>query len=235
MSHSCQEGFSRDSQRQSVLLQSLSQGMHDVAQPLAILQGKLELAVIKGGDAANYLAAIEESLGEARRVIELFSYLRELVRIARDDEPRSGVEIGALVRAAAEDAGHIARASGVEFQLECPERLPLIRVSAARVRQALFYALQAVQGISRTPDTVLLAVELKGSTVEVYIANHSQSMCAETVGREFKRAISLTKAIIENQEASFDYDPAPFALTIGFPAVGYQDTSSGSACYERNE
>jgi len=234
MNHSRHGVDSAESERQSALLQSLSQGMHDIAQPLAIMQGKLELCVMKG-DAANCLAAIEESLHALSRVVELFSYLRELVRIAKDDEPQSAVQIIPLVLSVAEDLGCIIRASGVQFQLECPERLPLIHVCETRVRQALFYALQAVQSVSRAPDTVLLAVVHKAATIEVCVANHSQSTHIKPEGCEFKRAITLTKAIVEAQQGSFCYHQAPLAVTICFPLVGYHETAPGKARYQRNE
>lgn len=54
--------------------------LHNSAQPLALLQGILELAMLKNGSIDDFRITSETALREAQRVCEHFDELRKTVR-----------------------------------------------------------------------------------------------------------------------------------------------------------
>jgi len=70
----------------------LSRDLHQVAQPLTVLQGFLELALTKPHTAEEYKHSIERALDESRRVSACFDRIRELVRTSPPVRPRDETE-----------------------------------------------------------------------------------------------------------------------------------------------
>jgi hypothetical protein len=60
---------------------ALSDGLHQTTQPLTVLQGTLELALLTANTVREYRQAIERSLGELQRLTDCFEHLRTLIRL----------------------------------------------------------------------------------------------------------------------------------------------------------
>lgn len=58
----------------------LFQQLHQTAQPLAVLQGILELSLVDSRTVEDYRSAAELALAEARRVADRFKELRRLIQ-----------------------------------------------------------------------------------------------------------------------------------------------------------
>ena len=58
----------------------LATSLHDLAQPLTILQGVLELALARAATVEEYRNAVEVALGNARRAIGSLNNARESAR-----------------------------------------------------------------------------------------------------------------------------------------------------------
>jgi signal transduction histidine kinase len=76
--NSCVEGEPRDL---VPIVAAISQGLHKAAQPLTVLQGMLEQALIEAHTPEEYRAIIVRLMGEARRVTHCFEHLRELAQV----------------------------------------------------------------------------------------------------------------------------------------------------------
>ena len=59
---------------------AVSQELHQTAQPLTVLQGLLELSLLKSGTIEEYRSSLERAMDELRRVVAGFDHVRELVR-----------------------------------------------------------------------------------------------------------------------------------------------------------
>lgn len=59
---------------------SVARALHQTTQPLTVLQGTLELALLKTRTVAEYQHAIRRSLEELHRITESFEHLRTLTR-----------------------------------------------------------------------------------------------------------------------------------------------------------
>lgn len=75
-------------------LRPLFRQLHQITQPLSVLQGTLELALIQAGNADDYRRAVVKALHEVTRVTECFDELRRQIGLfgQRETENReSGV------------------------------------------------------------------------------------------------------------------------------------------------
>ena len=58
---------------------ALSQELHQTAQPLTVLQGLLELSLLKSGTIEEYRSSLERAINELQRVVAGFDHVRELI------------------------------------------------------------------------------------------------------------------------------------------------------------
>jgi signal transduction histidine kinase len=62
------------------LNQEISRRLHDTAQPLTVLQGMLELALLKARTVEEYRDYCQQAIEELQRVTNHFDRVRELMR-----------------------------------------------------------------------------------------------------------------------------------------------------------
>jgi signal transduction histidine kinase len=58
---------------------AVSQELHQTAQPLTVLQGLLELSLLKSGTIEEYRSSLERAINELHRVVAGFDHVRELI------------------------------------------------------------------------------------------------------------------------------------------------------------
>jgi hypothetical protein len=66
------------SQLSEEMISGIEVALHDLCQPLTVLQCKLELGLLKGGEEATH-AAVVDGLHECRRMNAVVKTMRELV------------------------------------------------------------------------------------------------------------------------------------------------------------
>jgi signal transduction histidine kinase len=66
---------------------TISHALHQTTQPLTVLQGTLELALLTADTVEQYKQAVERSLEELQRVSDSFEHLRALLQGAQ--QPKS--------------------------------------------------------------------------------------------------------------------------------------------------
>jgi len=69
----------------------LSRQLHQTTQPLAVLQGVLELSIINSRNVEDYRRSVELALVELERVTDCFNGLRTLIENLSRQEQDSGV------------------------------------------------------------------------------------------------------------------------------------------------
>lgn len=70
------------------MITGIEVALHDFCQPLTVLQCKLEMGLLKGGEEATH-AAVIDGLRECKRLNAVVTTMRELVRQrAQHEEPR---------------------------------------------------------------------------------------------------------------------------------------------------
>src|SRR5271154_2876952 len=79
-------GSSRTVALDAVASSVISHELHQTAQPLTVLQGLLELALLAPATAEEYRCVIERAVEESRRVSSSFDQMRRLVA---DSSPKT--------------------------------------------------------------------------------------------------------------------------------------------------
>ncbi len=67
------------SQRSEEMIAGIEVALHDLCQPLTVLQCKLELGLLKGGEEAAH-SAVVDGLHECKRLNAVVKTMRELVQ-----------------------------------------------------------------------------------------------------------------------------------------------------------
>ncbi len=72
-------------------LPSLARQLHQTAQPLSVLQGVLELALMRSSTVEDYKRSVEIALRESARITACFEELRQLIAQRESEQQTPGV------------------------------------------------------------------------------------------------------------------------------------------------
>ena len=138
---------------------------HELRNPLAVLQGELELAARPGRGPAELAAAVRSAGTEAERLARLTD---DLLLLARSDEDRFGLrlertDIGALLGRSAELAGSRLAAAGVTGRVDVPPGT-YADVDPDRIRQAVDNLVGNALRFAPRGSVIVLAARAAGGT-----------------------------------------------------------------------
>lgn len=208
------------------LVQALAEGMHALAQPLGVLQGTLEIAMLETRSAVELEKTLETSLAEVERAAGLLGYLQQLLGVCRHRAELGAVDIGSVLLSVVADLKLVFDDSGVGLEVQCPEQVPVIRGVRSRIREALFYALQAAHALARRGQQVVVRVNEQDSAVEIALENRERWLTQESLATDAAlRKLTLAQMIILSQQGEFYWDGEPFTVRLSLPlAVCAQST-----------
>jgi hypothetical protein len=200
----------------------LAASMHQMAQPMATIQASLEMALLSPTTEAEFKEIAENILGQLRSAVESMQFA---ARLARFQQPAADVR-DVLLSVALEEV-----ISGLQHTLDTaqlrllffrPEHEPLINISPARLRQMLFYILQAVQAYSRPGD--LAKIEIQGPADHLILRiKHSPARNGGTTRVRpssddmADRALALADAIVTGAGGEFKVGTSPLLIVADFP------------------
>ncbi len=205
-------------------LQTLARSLHQMAQPISVIQASLELALLSPTSAEQYHEIAGGLLEELQRAIECMQFTACLTRL---QQPSVGAQ-EALLSITLDDVIADLRRTLESAQIHLlffrsePERA--IRISPARLRQMLFYVLQAVQELSQAGDFVHVEVREMGGRLLLRI-KRDRGMCdeVECYGAATglaQRALALAEAVANSAGAEFSFCSNPFRIVVDFPVAG---------------
>ena len=134
--------------------------MHQMAQPLSTIQASLELALLSPTTEAEYKEIAENILGQLRSAVESMQFAARLARFQQPAADVRDVLLSVALDEAISGLQRTLRHGAAQLLFFRSEHEPLISISPARLRQMLFYVLQAVQGCSQPGD--LAKIEIQG-------------------------------------------------------------------------
>jgi C4-dicarboxylate-specific signal transduction histidine kinase len=121
-----------------------------------------------------------------------------------------------------------------------PENDPTIKISPARLRQMLFYVLQAAQGCSSPGDLVRIEIQQQAGYVVLWVEQcrsereqaepHISFPVSETV---VERALVLADTIVRNAGGQFRVTTNPLLVVADFPS-GSETASAVDETVEQN-
>jgi hypothetical protein len=133
------------------------------------------------------------------------------------------VSISAALESTISDLQCTLEAAQIQVLFSRPESDPSIQISPARLRQMLFYVLQAVQGCSRPGDVVCIEIQQQAGYVVLWVEQRrSESDQTEPVS-EFplsetvvERALALADTIVRNAGGQFRVTTNPLLVVADF-------------------
>ena len=192
-----------------------------MAQPLAIVQGTLEIATMGATTIGEYQKAVEESLAQIERAAELLSYVKELVKINRGHDGGHAVPAIGVFGEVFEDLRCVFNESKVRLEMHCEDAMGGVAAEELQMRQALFYMLQAARSYAGEGATVKLDAGLDGDHIRVWIRTESargKIVSLETVSTSsVARSIALADTIVTRNGGRFSFEAEPFSTRLWFP------------------
>jgi len=179
---------------------SLSLGLHQTTQPLTILQGTLELALLNARTVDEYKSAIERSLEELHRVTECFEHLRTINQLHQPVSDVTTFAVLPMVKAVLSSLKGRSVAAGVEFtvQSKVSDRKEAgeerVRLSPGRISAALRIAISELLPLLERGTKAVVFMEAGTRDVLIQVnASHKVPQSTQTTDRVPKPATSRQK------------------------------------------
>jgi signal transduction histidine kinase len=140
---------------------------HELKTPLMVLRAGVERALTHPGTPAESIEALDEALEQVNQMSEM---VEDLLTLARADEGRApltleATDVRALVADAAETAGLLAEAQGVEVSSEVPGEPVILAVDPQRIRELLLNLV--TNAVKYTPAGGSVAIVLEDEPDQV--------------------------------------------------------------------
>ena len=161
---------------------------HELRNPLAVLQGELELAARPGRGPAELAAAVRSAGTEAERLARLTD---DLLLLARSDEERFGLrlertDIGALLGRCAELAGSRLAAGGVTGRVDVAPGT-YADVDPDRIRRAVDNLVGNALRFAPRGSVIVLAARAAGGDLEIEVSDDGPGFPAGFLPHAFER------------------------------------------------
>ena len=150
--------------------QSLLAGIsHQIGQPLTVLRGTLEMALLGEPSAMKFHDAIEEALQETDRLVALAGLLRELAAVEELGGVNGTVGLQGPAEEVLSDMIPIAEAKGIKVETDFSGASP-IRGDAEHLRQIIMNLVDCFIQYAAEGATLRLATVCENSSVCLEIA-----------------------------------------------------------------
>jgi signal transduction histidine kinase len=157
----------------------IAHGLHQVAQPITVLQGTLELALLTASTVEEYRHAIEQSLEELQRATDCFNRVRTLVNLHPPAPDVATFAASSMVKAILMNMQDRAASAGVKLILQSgfDERKDSgqdrLRMSRKRAATSLMTALSDLLLHLRVGSKVFVQIEEEEETADTLIRLHT--------------------------------------------------------------
>jgi hypothetical protein len=201
------------------LCSNLAQGIHAMAQPLAVLMASL-------GKSQTDLMTLDElreltasSAAEVQRACTLFGCLQQLVMVESIKPHLYPTPLLPVLAYAAEGVDLLFQKDAICLRSVTPDSCPPVLIHRARTLQALSRVLLTIHGLSRAQDTVELIATPSANAVEVVVRNLNVSVAA--MNAEGSLGMAVADANMRSQHADFALSLSPFTVCIVLPKAPF--------------
>jgi len=161
---------------------------HELRNPLAVLQGELELAARPGRGLPELAAAVRDAKAEAERLSRLTD---DLLLLARSDEDRLSLrlertDVGALLTAGAGLAGSRLAAAGLSCRVDVPSGT-YADVDPDRIRQAVDNLIGNALRFAPRGSVIVLTARAAGPDLDIEVSDDGPGFPAGFLPRAFER------------------------------------------------
>lgn len=169
-------------QKQQTLLAGIS---HQIGQPLTVLRGTLEMALLGEPSAMKFHTAIEEALQETDRLVSLAGLLRELAAVEELRGVDTVVSLQTPVEEVLSDMEPIAEARNIRMETAFMGA-PMIRAEAQYLRQIVMNLVDCFIQYAQEGATVRLATACEKPHASLAISVTETDLTAEKLHELFE-------------------------------------------------
>jgi hypothetical protein len=154
---------------------TISRGLHQTTQPLTVLQGTLELALLNARTVDEFKQAVERSLEELQRVTDSFDHLRTLTHLHQPATDLATFAVSAMVKAVLTALKNHSATASVELVLQAKvdewkdSGEDRVRMSRGRVSTALKMALSDLLPLLKSGSKVAVLVQAEAAEVLIRV------------------------------------------------------------------
>ncbi len=211
----------KNSPSQENFLQTLSSSLHQMAQPLSIIQASLELALLRKTSEETFHEVAENVLAQLGRTVETLRFTSQLARFQQPAADVTNILLSDVLHDVVEDLSRTLSTAQIKLALDHSGREREIQFSKARLRQLFFYILQAVQHLSQPGDIIHIGLQAHAGNIKLRIfqsPEHTVQTAPKASDESFAtRSLALAEAIVASAGAEFKVNLSPLLIVIDFP------------------
>jgi|SRR5580658_40711 signal transduction histidine kinase len=218
---------------QQKISDAMSRGLHQATQPLCVLQGTLELALLSAGTVDDFKSAVERSLAELQRVTDSFEDLRILARLQQPASDIATFSAASMVEEVLASLRGQAASAKIDFVVQAnldepkASRQDRIRMSRSRVSAALKMALSDLLLDLRRGSRLLISIESDARSVLIRVKAADQGQIdqghpeqpTETPSRFMMPRQELAREMTAIAGGELTLNPHPPGLQMRLPKV----------------
>ena len=144
--------------KQRTLLSGVS---HQLGQPLTVLRGTLEMALLGDPSLDRYRASIEDALNQTDRLVSLAGLLREVAALEVLRQTKTVVELCPIVEEIVRDMEPLAEAQEVQLSMDFSSN-PAVRGEVHPLRQTVMNLVDCCLRYTAPGGSLQLLVRTKG-------------------------------------------------------------------------
>ena len=197
----------------------LLDGMHAMAQPLTILQSRIESAMLLEEDGGAAPELLDTMAGEVERLGALLHSLQQLVAARSWHEAASPVEPRVLLDPVLEEVATLFDRCGLPLDLDLEAALPPVLVAPGPMRQILLTVLLAAQSMADRGDQMNISVGAARDAVELRVQNRSGHARPHraSLSAPFRLSMAIAEVRTLGQQGDFLLETDPFDVRIRLP------------------
>ncbi len=229
-----------NSASQPNFLTRLSANLHELAQPLSIIQASLELALLSPITLEQYQDVTRGVLHDLQRSVECLQFVACLTRFQQPAKDVQEIVLGPVLEGVISDLQCTLEAAELQVLFSRSERDPAIRISAARLRQLFFYVLQAAQACGQPGDLIQIEVRERAGHV-VLLVEQSKARIEPADGANQLahdagvRALALAEAIVSSAGGEFSVATHPLRVVADFPEASLRTKALDNTVNQNQE
>lgn len=200
---------------ESAVTKAIRRELHQMAQPLTVLQGALDLALTQseGSDVATH-HTLELARREIFRISSGLEHVRRLVRLQQTPSDLTRVSVSRVLCSALERMERQFNAAGIQVAVNQPRDIEEgVLASESRMREA--FTLLLSSGLKFLPQggriTVDLSVAGDGVSVRIQFVGAGQSRGALS---DVSHNLELAAAMLRSTGAEVSLGEVPFSVLV---------------------
>jgi hypothetical protein len=154
---------------------TIARGLHQATQPLTVLQGMLELALLQASTVDQFKGAIEQSLGELQRVVDSFEHLRTLAQLQQPASDITTFSASSMVETVLDSLQGHSVSAGVKLALQVKldgregSGEDCVRMSRSRISTALKMALSDLLPFLKRGSQIVVLITAEAGEVLIRV------------------------------------------------------------------